>query len=376
METPNNGLQCFFDAYGDVWTTDGVLIQPSTGVTILIGKGKNHVVPRSGTESFLTAFPVASGSTFAGGSGRNLVVTGLTEVESGPAMPIGFFRPQEPGFFRNLTGFEIEVVDATTATISDGTDVVAIYSDAAAPVGEFVGTTYGEDTYNGGDPFTLTVEEEVTGGGALPTFFLNVTGGTVPTGDLTVIDAATYELDADWSLTIDAAGTAQLRYLGDVVAVRADGSGFDPLGTYEAVEAAWDWNMVPDEDEVDQPTPWSAIVEMRGRTPRAGFSYVIVHEDSAGTVTGVSGPFFGALPTLAVGEQLAILAQSDGLGGLEQYHTGALVWSAPKQVTWGTVASSTDSGIEGQVRVDGTHIQVCVASDTWGRLALDLTPWP
>lgn len=322
----SQGFQCFYDAYGDMVVTDGVLIQPSSGTVILVGSGKTTAIPREDRENFWTPFPAAPGGTFVGGSGRNLVAEGLAALPSGPEPPVGFFRPNEPGFWRHEAGFVIEVTGASAATIHDGTDVVAeLTTGGSAPVGDYVATTYGEDTYNAGDLFTITVTAEDAGGGDLPTFFLNITEGTAPDGDLTVTDAANYELDADWTITVDPAGTAQLRYLGDVVAERADGSAFDPMGVYVAVEAAWDWNMQPDENDDLQPTAWSAVVQVRGRTPRAGYAYIIVTED-AGVVTAVDAPRFGALPTPPSGSTVVPLAQSDGEGGLEQYHTGALIW--------------------------------------------------
>jgi hypothetical protein len=324
----SQGFQCFYDAFGDIVVTDGVVVQPSSGAIFLVGTGQARGPIREGSENFWTPFGAAPGGTFVGGSGRNLLAAGLAALESGPEPPVGFYLPREPDTWRHDSGFYITRTGASAATIHDGTAVVAeLTTGGTAPVGDYVATTYGEDTYNDSDPFTITVTAEDVGGGDLPTFFLNPTDGNAPDGDITVIDAANYELDADtdWTITVDPEGSAQLRYLGDVVAERADGSAFDPMGTYEAVEAEWDRNIQPDENDDPQPTAWSAIVQVRGRTPRSGFAYVIVTED-AGVVTAVDGPYFGALPTPPSGSTVVILAQSDGAGGLEQYHTGALIW--------------------------------------------------
>jgi hypothetical protein len=38
-------------------------------------------------------------------------------------------------------------------------------------------------------------------------------------------------------------------------------------------------------------------------------------------------------------------------------------------------SSSTDTGSAGQIAVDATHIYVCVGTDSWGRVAIDTTPF-
>lgn len=38
-------------------------------------------------------------------------------------------------------------------------------------------------------------------------------------------------------------------------------------------------------------------------------------------------------------------------------------------------SSSTDTGIAGQIAVDATHIYVCVGTNSWGRVAIDTTPF-
>lgn len=38
-------------------------------------------------------------------------------------------------------------------------------------------------------------------------------------------------------------------------------------------------------------------------------------------------------------------------------------------------SSSTDTGAAGQIAVDATHIYVCVGTDSWGRVAIDTTPF-
>lgn len=38
-------------------------------------------------------------------------------------------------------------------------------------------------------------------------------------------------------------------------------------------------------------------------------------------------------------------------------------------------SSSTDTGVAGQIAVDSTHIYVCVGTNSWGRVAIDTTPF-
>ena len=61
-----------------------------------------------------------TGAEFIGGSGRNLICSG-----GGAGLPNGFFRPEIADAWRN-GGFYLEVTGASAATISDGTDVVAV----------------------------------------------------------------------------------------------------------------------------------------------------------------------------------------------------------------------------------------------------------
>ena len=38
-------------------------------------------------------------------------------------------------------------------------------------------------------------------------------------------------------------------------------------------------------------------------------------------------------------------------------------------------ASSSDTGQAGQIAVDATHVYVCVGTNSWGRVAIDTTPF-
>jgi len=45
------------------------------------------------------------------------------------------------------------------------------------------------------------------------------------------------------------------------------------------------------------------------------------------------------------------------------------------RLTGSVPSSSTDTGSAGQIAVDATHIYVCVGTDSWGRVAIDTTPF-
>lgn len=80
---------------------------------------------------------------------------------------------------------------------------------------------------------------------------------------------------------------------------------------------------------------------------------------------------------------LGVLALS---GGLHVQSGGALMDNGitingntflnDELVLGGSVpSSSTDTGVAGQIAVDATHIYVCVGTNSWGRVAIDTTPF-
>jgi hypothetical protein len=55
--------------------------------------------------------------------------------------------------------------------------------------------------------------------------------------------------------------------------------------------------------------------------------------------------------------------------------TAYLESSGVLKVTGAVPAASTSSGSAGSVAIDATHIYVCTATNTWGRVAIDMTPF-
>ena len=380
-------FQAYLDACGDLTCADGTLIDISTGDVFrvgsdtfgggtMMGEAAQHL--REAVEA-----PIGTGGTFLGGSGRNLICTGLVPVTSGPLTPQGIWQPERPGFWK-IGGFVLEVTGPSAATISDAVDVVAeLTTGGTAPVGDYDSTTYGADTYNGGTPFTLTVAGEPGTPSAIPAALVTISSGTAQSGTYTATDTANYVSDDDplWTLLLNADGTAELIHDGTTVAERGTGLGHDPAGLYSSTEAAASYNPVYDDDlDANVDTPWTATVQIRRETSRAGFVFLRVVE-SGGVVDSVTGPFFEeTLPTPASGETILPIGLSDGLGGIEQLVTGPILWSPgrgiARAITWGTVADSTDPATQGEVKMDADYLYGAIATDTWARISWDATPWP
>lgn len=236
------GFQTFYSKQGDVLVADGVVIQPRTGARIAVGGGVDLTgeAVLLGARS-LTAAVSTAATTAVGGSGRNLFSTGLAAVA-------GMFSPTRPDTFV-LGDFTLLKTGPSAATIKDATDTVVaeLTTGGTAPVGSYVGTTYGRDTYNSGAAFTLVLVAEEGAPGAIPDVLVTISAGTAMGGVYTATDAANYvsAADSNWTLFLAADGSAELRYMGAAVAIRPDGVGHDPEGRFEAVSGAYFYNPLP-----------------------------------------------------------------------------------------------------------------------------------
>lgn len=324
------GFECYLDPEGNLSVADGVVFQPSTGTLKLVGSGlggSGRAADRSISEQKRVSGAV--GTTFVGGSGRNVILSGMPPILSGPPSPNGYYRPQEPGAYR-MGIFTLTVTGASAASISDGTGVIAnLTTGGTAPVGSYASTTYGATTY--GASFTLTAAAEGDSVG-IPGAVISVSAGTAPAGAMSAVDTATWQLvaDTDWKIIVAADGSAELRDGATVIAERADGSPGRPEGTYVATAAGKTAHHGGAE--------WTAHVALVGKSSRAGFVYLKITETS-GTLSAVEGPYFGALPSNSAGVYHVPIAQSDGFGTIEQFHTGMLVWP-------GGGGGGTSSGLE------------------------------
>ncbi len=327
-------FQVYQQATGDLMTADGVVIDLKNGAVFRVGSdafsgGGNATGTGADHLKDSIEAPQGVGGSFMGGSGRNIIVSGMPGTLSGASSPDGIYWPERPGFF-SMGGWTIEVLGSSSATLSDGVDIVAeLTTGGLAPVGDYDSTTYGQDTYNGGTPFTLTIAGEGGTAADIPAAIVTISSGTAQGGTYTATDTANYvsDVDTDWTLYIAADGAAELRQLGTAVALRPVGLGYDPAGLYESTEAAAALNPIyDDETATDIDTPWTATVQVQREISRAGFVFITITE-AAGAITAVSDPIFAtALPTPAAGEYHVTLAQADGLGGLEQLATGPILW--------------------------------------------------
>jgi hypothetical protein len=315
----NPSFQVYATPWGDLYCADGVVMQPATGVLLRTGAGElQEEVAASPARNGMAGFPTAPGLAFLGGSGRNLIVSGLTKDPSGPAVPAGVFRAAEPDTHR-LGTFVLAVTGSSAATIHDGTDTVAVLSTGGtAPVGDYAATAYGKTTYHAGADFTLAAAAETGTPLGLPGATSTVSAGTAPAGAWTGTTAALWTLaaDADWTLVIDPSGSAEIRHSGTAMATRAAGCAWSPEGRFTATSAG--------RTAYNSGGDFIFQVAVSQLNPRAGHVYLTV-EETAGELTSASGPFFGSLPAPAGGAYHVALAQSDGAGGLEQFHTGAII---------------------------------------------------
>ena len=336
------GFQVWCDAWGNLYCADGVVIQPTTGTRVHVGSGNafgETLVDITG--EILRAFPAAYGATALGGSGRNLVTTGLVKDLSGPDVPCGVFTAAEPSTWR-LGIFSLAKTGTSTAIISDGTNIVASMTTGTAPAGNYAATAYGKTTYHGGADFTITATAETGTPLGCPAPVSVVTAGTGPAGAWVADSAATYHLAADaaWTLTINPDGTAEIKHSSTIMASRAAASAWNPAGVYAATSAG--------KSGYNSGADFNIVLTLSPLNPRAGYVYLQV-VCSGGALSAVNEPYFGSLPSNSGETYYVPLAQSDGAGGLEQFHTGALVWPGVAERPKASVYSSANQTLAANV---------------------------
>jgi hypothetical protein len=388
------GFQTVADFHGNLHVRAGTVLQVSTGVVFRVGGGGSGFlatdVSPAGSEYQPATQP--TGAAFVGGSGRNLWVSGLPASSSG-MVPGGWMLPAGPGEF-TVGDFVLSVTDIDDASLSDGTDVVAVWASGAdAPAGNYESTTYGADTYNSGTAFVLAVEAEDGAPGVIPSGLAAPNAGTAPGGIYTTADGGlTFDLDdhPGWMAIVAADGTAEITDGVDIVATRSTGTPGDVAGVYLATaygELTYHPTTEPDPDPVDpdpdpdpavtdpltpdpgsdptdetdpdvlnpesdpppddpapdpdpdpeppawEPTgqPWQMVIELIPVMPRAGYVYLKL-TTAAGEIVGVEAPRFGDMPDNTATEFFVPVAVSDGMGGVEQIVSGTLVWDPPLEV--------------------------------------------
>ncbi len=247
----NPAFQIYVDAAGDLHAAEGTVIDRATHAVFSVAVA----FPAANTgaagalashRAALVEIPTGDGLILLGGSGRNIVLSGHVDFQ-------GVWRPGRPGIW-SRNRFTLTVTDPSAATITDGVDLVAVLSaGGAAPAGDYVATTYGETTYNATAAFTLTAVTETGWPGAPVNVEGEISEGTARDGLFTTTDGVNFvsDIDANWTIVVAADGSAEYRYDGVAMAIRASGLDDDACGIYAATAAGKLLNPRPPEDDPD-----------------------------------------------------------------------------------------------------------------------------
>jgi hypothetical protein len=305
---------------GDLVMSAGWLLAVRAGVQIQIAGAGAPLLSEGAFGPIWTPQP---GSIFVGGSGRNLVIADVDGSDLSP----GFLRPTVDDEWQSVFTSDLKVIfDAGdgSAVINDGTDDVATAPPASftlVPVGTFTATGYGETTYNGGSPFTVTTDWE--GGAPIPGATMQATTSLIDPDTLTATTTQAYDADTltGWTLPIAGDGSAVINDGTDDVAERAAGDLLsDPTGVYAStVYGAATYG--------DSGADFTILVNRQVAAPVEGWIYLKVTESAPGVPSTAEGPFFAtALPTNSDPIYYVPVAYSDGNGGIVQVQEGAILW--------------------------------------------------
>lgn len=304
-----NQFDVSIDNQGNLLVAAGTVVDLSASTTATVRLGET-LLSNIGNGPRLRMVNTG-GLFFVGGSGESMGTTGTL---SGTAAPIGYFERTGTETWVDNFGNEIIGDDAAnTAEIVIGSDVIATFSSSytIAPVGTFSSTTFGEDTYNGGTPFTLTTTFE--GGATASTVLVEITTGTAQDG---IYTEATFDTWTNTGWTINST-TGEIDDGIDVVATAAS-NGRDPTNTYDSTAyGATTYN---------DGASFVMLVSLLGRMPKEGFVYVEIVL-SGGVFSTARGPFFATtLPANSATLEVVPIAHSDGGGIITQFVNGAILY--------------------------------------------------
>jgi hypothetical protein len=304
------------DENGNLLCEGGCVIDLSAGTTEYTVIGG---MPQTALNyQFGIRYAARGNSIFMGGGGGNVLSSGTV---TGTLAPIGWFRRIDVDTWVDPIGNELVADYGTgTAEILSGANVIADCASIGtlAPTGVFTATTYGEDTYNGGSAFTLTLTDD--GAQVISTAVVTFRAGTAQSGvyALTEWHEWTSNDDSDFVLTTNTDGTAQISDASDVIAERSSAFADDPSGTYIATTYG--------QDTYNEGEFFIADVQLDPVSPRIGYVYVQLTL-SSGTLTAVSELIFDtSLPANSATLEVVPIAYSDGNGSVIQIQQGPIIF--------------------------------------------------
>lgn len=382
-------FQTSVDACGNLTTADGMVIDRASGAGYESGTPNGPIGAVGEPAPSLwdaQEIPAVQGSTFLGGSGRNVHVSGLPTLA-------GIYRPGRPGFWK-LGSLVIEVAGLSSATISDSAGIIAeLTSGGEAPAGSYVATTYGRATYNAATAFTLSAAKETGWPGAPNDLEIEISAGTAKGGIYTSTDGVNYEsaTDSDWTLVLNSDGSVELSYLAEVIAERSTGDDSDPCGVCESTEAGLRYNPEPPEPydgPAEETNPFGLLVleynwagapdldvgvEFLGETVGWGFStapYMLWSGDEFDT----GGPETVEIDLAAAWDDGEIDTFADVMALADWYPTAGGSGPASLTVTYAGGASTTYT-IHPSIATPVTTQALALRITADGVVALGGAPW-
>jgi hypothetical protein len=200
----------------------------------------------------------SDGSYYLGGSGRNLIVTGIPI--SVPVAPEvvgidynGVWSHGYPGQWNQGTWALKYNTLTGSHYVTDGIGIIASYASGSADTAfgmDITSTAYGQSVIGAAAAFFINFKNEFTYPGEIPKCDLAWTPATLPLGELTPTpDAAHYvsSVDVRLAIGIDIEGVASMSYDGVIVAIRDGGANDNPDGIYTSTPAGKRFNPIPPE---------------------------------------------------------------------------------------------------------------------------------
>jgi hypothetical protein len=306
-------FQVIINTNGNLLCYGGYVIDLTAATTTYEVVGGEPVAVTSYNRNVRFAIP--PNSVFMGGGGGNVYSDGTL---TGTFAPIGWFTRIDVNEWEDQYGNILSRDEFGVGYITIDADVIADCSTLGtiAPTGTFSSTTFGEDTYNGGTPFTLTLTDD--GAQVISTATVTINAGTAQAGSYELTDWHEWTSvdDADFVLTTNTDGTAQISDATDVIAERGQTVADDPAGGYVATA----YGQLTYNDDL----PFVADVTLNPIAPKEGYIYVELTL-SSGALTGISELIFAAsLPTNTSTREIVPIAYSDGLGSVIQIHEGPI----------------------------------------------------